>query len=226
MATRITAPSEFLRDAMAGYGDDIKVIPNGIALEKYVFAQRRPRQRRIIWLRALDYIYNPVMAVDVLALARKHAPTTLTMYGPDAHDGSREIVESRARELGLTDAVHIAGAVANSDVPDVLANADVLLNTSNFDNTPVSLLEALASGTCIVTTAVGGIPYLVDHDLEALLVPRGDARAAAQQIERVFTDDHLASRLAMNGRRRAEEFQWARVIAQWSSLFGSIGVHG
>ena len=75
-----------------------------------------------------------------------------------------------AEAAGMNGRIRFLGQVDKRRVPRVLADADIFLNTTHVDNTPVSVVEAWP-GLCVVTTNVGGIPYLVRHEQEALLVP-------------------------------------------------------
>jgi glycosyltransferase involved in cell wall biosynthesis len=99
-----------------------------------------------------------------------------------------------------------------------LNGADIFLNTTNVDNTPVSIMEAMASGLCIVSTNVGGISYLLEHERDALLVPPDDPEAMAGAVRRLLTEPELAARLSNNARRKAEEFDWATVLPKWKEL--------
>ena len=73
-------------------------------------------------------------------------------------------------------------------MPACLADGDIFLNTSLVDNTPVSILEAMASGMCIVSTNVGGIPYLLKAGHEALLVSPGDPEKMAEAVRQILQD--------------------------------------
>jgi glycosyltransferase involved in cell wall biosynthesis len=99
-----------------------------------------------------------------------------------------------------------------------MSQGDIFLNTTNVDNTPVSVLEALACGLCVVSTDVGGIPYLLEHEEDALLVPPDDAEAMAAAVRRVLTEPGLAERLSRNARKKAEGFDWSVVLPQWERL--------
>ena len=96
---------------------------------------------------------------------------------------------------------------------------DIFLNTTNIDNTPVTILEALACGLCIVSTNVGGIPYLLEDECDALLVPPDNAEAMALAVRKILTMPDLAKHLSQNARKKAERFDWRKIIPQWESLF-------
>jgi len=80
----------------------------------------------------------------------------------------------------------------------------------------------MACGLCVVSTDVGGMPYLVENGEQALLVPPNDAAAMAGAVRRVLTEPGLAEKLSRAGRARAEEFDWSRVLPEWQKLLGSL----
>lgn len=222
-ADLVTAPSEYLREEMRAHVRDVEVVPNGIDLARYPFSVRSAPKPRLVWLRAFHRAYNPTLAIDVLAQLRtRHPEVTLRMFGPDREDGSLDEVRQRARALGVEAHVELCGAIANRDVPQALAQGDVLLNTTNVDNTPVSVLEAMACGLCVVSTNVGGLPHMLDDGRDALLVPPADPRAMAAAVSRLFDEPGLAARLSENARQRAAACDWPRVVGRWDTLLRSV----
>lgn len=218
-AARVTAPSEYLRSQMQAYRPDIQLLPNPLDLQQYKF---RPRERpapQLVWLRAFSEIYNPSLAPRVLALLQNDFPEIhLTMYGPDKGDGSLQRTQQVARELGVERRIEFPGGIAKSEVPGKLNEADVFLSTTNFDNTPVSVTEAMACGLPVISTDVGGMPYLIDNDRDGLLVPPDDAPAMAAAIARVLAEDGLAARLTCGGRGKAEMMDWNTLLPRWEKL--------
>ena len=86
--------------------------------------------------------------------------------------GSEELALRRlAAELGIADAVRFAGRVEPSNVPAFFDAADIFLNASVLDNQPVSILEAFAAGTPVITTGAGDIPTMVSHGETGWIVP-------------------------------------------------------
>jgi glycosyltransferase involved in cell wall biosynthesis len=221
-AARVIAPSRYLATAMQAHRDGIDVIPNAIEVARYPTRTRDRARPRLVWIRALHAIYNPLLAVDVLARVPE---AHLVMVGPDK-DGSRAAVDARARELGVQDRIELPGGVAKRDVPAYLAAGDVFLNTTNIDNTPLSVLEAMAAGMCVVSTSVGGIPYLVEDGETGLLVPPGDAPAMAAAVERVVGEPALAHKLSRNARALAERCDWSLVLSEWEHLLEDLGHRG
>ncbi|MFN0247173.1 MAG: glycosyltransferase family 4 protein [Kofleriaceae bacterium] len=215
-AAQVTAPSRYMQEHMAPYCREIAVVPNAIDLGAFSFRRKRRAGQRLVWVRALHATYNPVLAVDVVArLVPRFSQLSLHMLGPDKGDGSRDAVERRARDLGISDRVHLVGRVAHAEVPRWLDENDILINTTDVDNTPVSLLEAMAVGLPIVSTSVGGIPYLVRDNHDALLVPPRDSTAMANAVEQLLVSPETAERLVTNAHETVQRHAWTTVLRQW-----------
>ena len=218
-AKAATVPSTYLLEAMQPYRQDLRLLPNAIDLECYSFVPRRQLQPHLIWLRAFHQIYQPEMAPEVLALVSEDYPSAhLTMIGPDKGDGSFEITRRRALTLGVADRLILTKGIPKSEVPLQLATGDIFLNTSRTDNTPISVMEAMACGLCVVSTSAGGLSHLLEEGKEALLVPSDSPRAMAAAVRRLLEEADLASRLSQCGRRKAESFDWSLVLPQWQDL--------
>ena len=219
----VTAPSGYLAGALAPYRSDIRVIANAVDAAGAAFSPRGPARPRLVWLRAFHAVYRPTLAIDVVAaLAPAHPALTLAMVGPDKGDGSHAAAVAHARARGVAERVRFVGRVPHAEVAGQLAAADVLLNTPDLDNNPVSVIEAMAAGLCVVSTDVGGLRYLIDDGASGLLVPPADPAAMAAQVDHVLTDPALASRLSRGARAAALARDWAPVGAQWLALLDEV----
>ena len=143
--------------------------------------------------------------------------------GPDLGDGSLQETEELARLLGLEDRVRIDGAVAHGDVPQVFARGDIFLNTTNCESFGVSVVEAAASGLCIVSTDAGALADMWANGRDALLVPRRDHVAMTDAVRRILTKPGLAARLSRNGRRTAERYDRESILTYWEELLNQVG---
>jgi glycosyltransferase involved in cell wall biosynthesis len=218
-AAAVTGPSAYLSEAMRPYRPNVLMLPNPLKLHAYRFQVRNNVPPRLIWLRAFHEIYNPSLAPRALAFLIKTSPkVSLTMIGPDKGDGSFQRTQKVAEELGVSNHIRFPGKIPKDDVPLWMNQGDIFLNTTNVDNTPVSVMEAMACGLCVVSTNVGGIPYLVEHEKDALLVPPDDPEAMAAAVRRILTEPGLAERLSRNARQKAEQFDWAIILPQWEAL--------
>jgi glycosyltransferase involved in cell wall biosynthesis len=144
-----------------------------------------------------------------------------------AGDGPlRADLEGRARELGIAERCVFLGH--RSDVPDLLAAADLFVLPSLFEGLPLSVLEAMAAQRPVVATAIGGTDEAVTHELTGLLVPPRDPAALASAIRRIRSDPALAHRLAAAGRDRVErEFSSVvtgdKVMSIYDDITGGAG---
>jgi glycosyltransferase involved in cell wall biosynthesis len=210
---------------MIFYRPDIQLLPNPIELSCYKFTLRDRPQASLIWLRSFHAIYNHQLAPKVVAhLKKKCSNVRLTMVGPDK--GDRSLAETReiAHRLDVSEQLEIVNGVPKAAVPNVLSKADIFLNTSNVDNTPISVLEAMASGLAIVSTNVGGIPHLLEDERTALLVPPNDPVLMAEAVHRILSEPELGKRLSGNARAKAEEFDWKTILPKWEALFTATAV--
>lgn len=215
----VTVPSRYLQEQMRTHHNRLRLLSNPIDLGLFAGRARPALSPRMIWVRSLHRLYDPISAVRVLAAVRRDLPSaTLTMVGPDKGDGSLAEIWQEADRLGVREQLTLPGRLERVDVAAALAAHDIFLNTTSVDNTPLSVIEALASGLAVVSTNVGGLPYLLQHDRDALLVPFGDVDAMASAVRRVVGDPALAGRLSRAGRRMAVNFDWSHILPQWEAL--------
>jgi glycosyltransferase involved in cell wall biosynthesis len=221
-AAVVTAPSRFLVEQMRDYRGDLRLLPNPLQVTAYPFQVRRQPRPQLVWLRAFHRIYNPSLAPQVVSLLAAEFPEVrLTMVGPDK-DGSLQQCRELSQSLGVTERIRWVNAVPKADVPEWISQGDIFLNTTNFDNTPVSVLEAMACGLCVVSTNVGGLPYLLDDGQDSLLVPPDDPRAMANAVRRTLTEPGLAERLSRGARMKVEQFDWTVILPQWEELLRTV----
>jgi len=226
-ANRVTSPSTYLQQQLSVFRVNIDILPNALDLQKYTFRLREHVQPRLVWMRAFHKIYNPSLAPRVLrGLKDRGIIVHLLMAGPDKGDGSLQQTMKTALELGVSNLMEFPGRVEKSLVPDSLSKGDIFINTTNYDNTPVSVLEAMACGLCVVSTNVGGLPFLLDNEVDALLVPPDDPNAMANAVQRILQESGLAGRLTFNARKKVEQFDWSVVLPKWETLFGELIRHG
>jgi glycosyltransferase involved in cell wall biosynthesis len=129
---------------------------------------------RILWVRSFHELYRPQWAIGILErLLEQYPEAALCMVGPDK-DGSLEHCQQLAHNKGLADKVYFTGLLSKADWLALSADYDIFLNTTSADNTPVSVMEAMALGMPVVTTKVGGIPWLFADGIEGIMVAEAD----------------------------------------------------
>jgi len=222
-ADTVVAPSSYLKQKLAIYRADIQIIPNGLEINQFPYRLVEIPKFKLVWLRAFHQIYNPSLAPKVIKILKdQKLDFCLVMVGPDKGDGCLQAMLRTAQELDVSDRIEIVRGVRKKQVPEMLAQGDIFLNTTNFDNTPVSVIEAMASGCCIVSTNIGGIPHLLEDGVDALLVPPDDPDAMAKAVRRILTEPGFAKYLSQNARRKAEQFDWSVILPQWEALFSEV----
>lgn len=211
------SPSEYLKFHFEKFGiSNVVCIPNSINLSEYSFKERQNFAPNLIWVRAFADIYNPKMAVDVLNLLQKKYPdATLTMVGPDK-DGSLEITRNYANQLNLK--VDFTGKLSKKEWTDLAQNQDIFINTTHFDNTPVSVLEAMALGLPVVSTNVGGLPFLITHQKNGFLVNDNNAPEMVEYIENIIDFPQKSFEIVVNARKFVLKTDWESIKNEWIRL--------
>jgi glycosyltransferase involved in cell wall biosynthesis len=200
----IVALSGDERDAglSAGVGrpEQYRVIPNGVALERFALP-RAPVRGRILMVGRLAPPKRPDLALRSLAGVRSTVPEAeLHIVG----DGPlRPDAEQLAAQLGLSGAVRFLGY--REDVPELLAEAECALLSSDYEGCALAVVEAMAAGVAVAATEAGGVGELVEAGRTGALGAHGDAKSLAAALQDVLADPARAAELGAQGRRVAEE---------------------
>jgi glycosyltransferase involved in cell wall biosynthesis len=219
----VAVPSRFLRRVFASHGVAAEVVPNIVDLERFAPGdlprelQARPH---VVVTRNLEAIYDNETAIRALALVRRTVPAcrmTIAGTGPEL-----ERLKAIAIECGVGADVAFVGRLDRDAIAALYREADVALNPSRVDNMPNSVLEALASGVPVVSTHVGGVPYMVDQGRTALLVPPQDSQAMAEGVTRLLTDRDFARRMAGAGLADVQQFGWNAVKGKWIDIYARL----
>lgn len=219
MVDAIVVPSEFLREVFARHGYDTQVVRNVVDTSRFGFRTRLPLAPRLLSTRNLEAYYRVDNTIEAFAVLKKrYSDATLTVAG----DGSeRESLQSLVSTLRVTGIVFL-GWVDPADMPALHERADIFVNSSTLDNQPVSVLEAFAAGTPVVSTPTGDIALLVRHGETGLIVPAGDPVALATAVSRLVDDPGLGRQLASNARHEVDAFTWSRVRQDWENVYAGV----
>jgi glycosyltransferase involved in cell wall biosynthesis len=133
----------------------------------------------------------------------------------------RAKLEERIAAAGLGDVVFLTGA--RNDIAHLMQTFSVFALSSIAEGTPVTLLEAMATGLPVVSTAVGGIPALVADGATGMLAPAGDAKALARALAAYVENDTLAAGHGAAGRSRIEsEYSIATMLSAYMALYDTL----
>ena len=202
----------YLIDEVGLPEEKVRIIPNGIDLERY---QRKPPDenlRRKLGLSAgapvagivarLRSEKNVEMFLDVAGEVGRELPETQFLIVGDGPD--RAALEERSARLGLDDRVRFLGN--REDIPELLSLFDVFLLTSHIEASPVSIREAFALGKPVVATRVGSVAEAVSDGQNGYLVDPGDAEAMTRRVVELLRDPEQARAMGLAGREYVERY--------------------
>jgi glycosyltransferase involved in cell wall biosynthesis len=143
-------------------------------------------------------------AVAIEAFAKAGAPnSTLVICGSVQREGYLESLKKRTRELGIEDAVHFLKFT--SEVPALMNAFDLSLLPSRGETFGLVVIEAMAAGLPVIGTDAEGVPEIIDHERNGMLVPPGDVEALANAMRCLGEDDGIRQRLGRQARQDALE---------------------
>jgi glycosyltransferase involved in cell wall biosynthesis len=215
-AYKIVAPSNYLKSFFDKKNYSTLYIPNTIEIKNYKFTFRKEKSPRLLWVRALKDLYNPEMAIEVLKLLKKNYPKAkLCMVGPFVDD-SYKATKKLAKEYDLIDDVEFTNTLSKEEWHKKSKLFDIFINTTNFDNTPVSVIEAMALGLPVVSTNVGGMPFLIENETDGILVGKNNPEQMATAIVLILENKYPD--LEENARKKVEYFDWKYSRTKWLSI--------
>jgi glycosyltransferase involved in cell wall biosynthesis len=220
--------SELIRCGAAP--DRVTVVLNGIDHNKFRRDRLRQRlARRQFQIAENEFVIGAIgrlepqkrfdLLLEAVALLRNSRPKIrLLIVGEGS---ARSDLEKRLRELGLMSVCHLLGH--RSDVVDVHHALDLFVQSSEYEGTPNAVLEAMALGTPVVATDVGGTAELVEQGIHGLVVRPGDAHALAAAIDRAIADPGVAKARARAARERVErELSFTRRMQRVEAVYDEL----
>lgn len=217
-AEKIIAPSNYLKTFFESKGFQVEYIPNILEIDFYPFKERNKITPTILALRGFGKPYNPLMTLKAINILKNEiADLKLLLLGNNDEYYYGQVVEF-IKNNNLEMNVTIQSKVSRDKWIEMSMQYDIMVSNPVIDNTPVSIIEGMALGMCIISTNVGGVPYLVENGKEVLLVPDNDENALAESIEKLLNDSSLANKLSQNGRKTAETFDWIFVKEKWKKI--------
>lgn len=218
-ASAVLVPSTFLQHVFSRYQQQSSVVPN--ILDHTVFYPAATPTAlstspisapHCIVTRNLEAIYDIASAIDAFHLLQQTLPgATLTIAGSGPLLVS---LQQKVAELGLTAAVSFAGRLNTAQMAALYRSADIMLNTSLVDNSPNSVIEAMACAVPVVSTNVGGIPKLVTHGKDALLTQPGNIRQMVDFMLQLLEQPQLRQQLVEHALQNSQRFHWQTVGQQ------------
>jgi glycosyltransferase involved in cell wall biosynthesis len=175
---------------------------------------------KLVITRNLEKIYGIETAIDAVAILKRRFPKIKVFI---AGSGPlQSVLVGQVEGLGLTENVQFTGKLTPEQIALLYQDVDIMLNPTTVDNMPNSVLEALANGLPVVTTNVGGIPYIVADNETALLVEVDNPEMMAAKVEQLIDNPLLYQKLVLNGIAQVENYDWKNVKHQWLNLYSKV----
>ncbi|MFP5245137.1 MAG: glycosyltransferase family 4 protein [Thermoanaerobaculia bacterium] len=206
--TIVLAPY-FVELARKGGARSVEVMPNGIDLTDLgvATAASAVEENRFLYVGRLSVEKGIHVLLDAWPQVTANASLTILGSGPIA--------------IPSLPNIHLATPQPRNTLATVYANHTALIAPSLSETFPLAILEALACGLPIIATNTGGIPSIVTHEHNGLLVPPNDSRALAAAIDRLANDAELRQRLASNARASVlPKYSWEAVGARLAEIIG------
>ena len=220
-AKLLIVPSGFLQKVFDDSGISSDVVPNILDLERFrpTDSSANVAAPHFVVTRNLEAIYDIPTALRAFALVYAMVPNsrmTVAGSGPEA-----EALKKLCAELEVADAVNFCGTLDRDQIAELLRSSAVMMNPSRVDNMPNSVLEAMASGVPVVSTCVGGVPFIVRDGITGLLVAAGDDQMMADAVVSILRDQNLSSRLRDAALFDVQQYGWPRVKQRWIDVYAS-----
>ncbi len=213
---KIVVPSGYLVDVFREFGLPARVVPNIVDLAQFRYRDRTPLRPHLVCTRGFSMYYSVDVVVRTFAEVKKEYPEArldLVGSGPLESD-----IRKLVADLNLS-GVNFTGVASRQEIGKYYDQADIFINASWLDNMPLSIIEAFAAGTPVVSTSPECMPYLVKHEHTGLLSPVGDEKALAVNVIRLLRDPALAANLAHNAREEAEGYTWEKIRERWLNTY-------
>ncbi len=218
-ADQVVTPSAFLVDVFREFNLAAEAIPNNVDFSQFTYRARTPLRPHLVCTRGFHTYYSIEVVVKAFAQVQEEFPgAQLDLVGGGPLESSiRQLVSS----LKLS-GVNFCGVVSRQGIGKYYDRADIFINGSRLDNMPVSILEAFASGTPVISTSPEGMRYLVDHGRTGLLSEPGNPGALAENVLRVLRDPQFGLRLAANAFDELRFYRWESVREQWLHAYRAL----
>jgi glycosyltransferase involved in cell wall biosynthesis len=200
----------------------IEVVSNSV---KVVPLPAHPSEnsKRILFLGRADKRKGIYELLSAIAITKLLIPEIKLAIGGD---GDLEAIKAEIVRLGIEKNVEILGWVNQEKKLEELAHAGVFTLPSYDEGLPMSMLEAMAAGKAVLVTPVGGIPEAIQHGINGLLVPVGDAKALSEALVVLISNQELRQQLGQKALKTVKErFSTDVVLEKLSSLYRELGYH-
>lgn len=218
----ITVPSEYFYNLFIKEGVKTEIIYNQINLNDYNYTKRFQIKPSLLWMRTFDITYNPLMAIKAILILKDEFPN-IKLYMGGGDQGYFNFIKKYVKTHQLENFVHFIGYLNLDKKIEFSKKCDIYLCTNTYDNTPVSLIEMMAMGMIVISTDVGGIPYLINKNQNGILVKNNDHLEMAAAIRSILNSNEIPVEISKNARKSIEKFDWEKSVKyKWLTLLNNL----
>lgn len=221
-ADKVIVLNGFLKKVFDEYQIPCVVIPNIVPLREDVYQPKKRIAPKMISVRHLTDLYRIDLIIRAFAkVVEKYPEATLDILGQgDKRDELEKLVQELENEgiKELVNKVRFIGQVSNDMMYEYLKANDIMLSAPRIDNMPVSLMEAMNAGALVISSNVGGVPYMIENRKTGLLFD-GDADALAEQI--IWALEHQKESVVMieAAHEEVKKYSWTETRKQLLPLY-------
>jgi D-inositol-3-phosphate glycosyltransferase len=230
-ADRIIASSEHERESLVelyrARRERVSVVPCGVDLGLFQPVDRGMARARlglsgdvILFVGRMDPIKGLDVLLRSLALLKFRSGFSLVVVGGSGNEREMLRCQDLVAALDLADRVQFRGSVPQEELPLYYGAATLLVVPSHYESFGLAAVEALACGTPVVASMVGGLPTIIHDGENGYLVPWRQPSEFADRIERIVADDALRRRLASRARASVARFGWSAIADRIVSIYG------
>ena len=206
-ANEIIVLSGFLKEIFDQYQIPCIVIPNIVVLRPQT-VRTTTIAPKFISIRHLEPLYNIHCALQAYEQVLKHySDATLDILGQGSQ---RAELEAYVQEHHLT-GVRFIGQVPNDKIYDYFADASIMLSAPKIDNMPVSLLEAMNAGLLVISSRVGGVPYMIEYDKTGLLFESENSEDMAAKMLWALEHPQEVNTMIVAAQKEVQKYSWENV---------------
>lgn len=221
-------------------GNKVVTIPPGVDLQRFKpiekkFAKRQigilPEHKNILFAGRIEPLKGIDTLLRAISLIYKQAPAAVenvcvSIIGGDpwSEDPDDEItrLQEIGRDLGVMDMVTFLGAKDQDILPDYYAAAEMVVMPSHYESFGMVALEAMAMGTPVIASEVGGLAFLVQDGVNGFHVPSRDPEALAERIYTLLEDDNCRKRLGQQAHQNALRYSWPLIVDRVFKVYSDV----
>ena len=210
------ALSDFVGREFAKYDIPYTIIPNIIEFDDSQFRERDVIQPRFICVRSHEPVYNIPCILRAFEIVQQHIPdASLTFVG----DGTQhQKLIKMVKDMQLANVV-VIGRVNNCEIYKYLDKADIFLSAPFVDNMPVSVLEAMNAGLLVISSNVGGVPYMVENGTNGLLFNPDDEKQFADLMLWAVSHQEESIQIIRNAHQEVSKYGWKDINVKIKQVY-------